>query len=78
VFRSTLESGGREKWHEHVGTGRAVVLLTPLAARIEFDKKQPAPMNGGPGDVFWSDGAVKHRGSNLGHKTCEIIVVEVK
>jgi uncharacterized RmlC-like cupin family protein len=78
VFRTTLESGAREKWHEHVGAGRAVVLLTPVAARIEFEKKQATPMNGGPGDVFWSDGAVKHRGSNLGHKAAEIVVVEVK
>jgi quercetin dioxygenase-like cupin family protein len=78
VFRSTRESGGREKWHEHVGAGRAVVLLTPLAGRVEVPKGQASPMNGGPGDVFWSDGPVKHRGSNIGHQTSEIVIVEVK
>ncbi len=31
VFRSTRNSGDREKWHEHVGAGRAVVLLSDLS-----------------------------------------------
>lgn len=78
VFRSTLEIDGREKWHQHVGAGRAIVLLTPLAARIEPANGQAAPINGGPGDVFWYDGPVKHRGSNIGTKPAEIVVVEVK
>jgi quercetin dioxygenase-like cupin family protein len=78
VIRSTRESGGREKWHEHAGTGRAIVLLTPLAARMEVAKRQPSPMNGGPGDVFWSDGSFRHRGSNIGHRPSEFVVVEVK
>jgi quercetin dioxygenase-like cupin family protein len=78
VFRSALDTGGKEKWHEHTGAGRAVVLLTPVAARIDLANGQAMPMNGGPGDVFWSDGAVKHRGSNIGHKPVEIVVVEVK
>jgi quercetin dioxygenase-like cupin family protein len=78
VFRSTLEVDGREKWHEHASAGRAVVLLTPVSARIEPAKGQSAPMVGGPGDVFWSDGAVKHRGVNLGTRPSEIVVIEVK
>jgi len=78
VFHSELEVGGREKWHEHAGAGRLAVLLTPLAARMEVQKRQSSPMNGGPGDVFWSEGGVKHRSSNLGHKAAEVVVVEVK
>ena len=35
VFRSTRDSGDREKWHEHAGAGRAVVLLSDLSARLE-------------------------------------------
>ena len=78
VFRSSLDVDGREKWHQHVGAGRVAVLLTPLSARIEYRKKQPAPMNGGAGDVFWSAGAVTHRAVNLGVRAAEVIVVEVK
>jgi quercetin dioxygenase-like cupin family protein len=78
VIRSSLDLDGRERWHEHVGSGRAAVLLTPLAARLEFQKKQSNPMNGGPGDVFWSDGVVRHRASNLGSRAAQIVVVEVK
>jgi quercetin dioxygenase-like cupin family protein len=78
VFRCTLEVDGREKWHEHVGAGQVAVLLSPLAARLEYPKRQPSPMNGGPGDVFWSEGAVKHRGTNLGSRPVELVVVEVK
>jgi quercetin dioxygenase-like cupin family protein len=78
VFRSTREPGGREKWHEHIGAGRAVVLLTPLAGRVEAANGQASPMSGSPGDVFWTDGPVKHRGSNIGVRPSEIVVVEVK
>lgn len=79
VFRSSLDIDGREKWHEHAGAGRVAVLLTPLAARIEFQGKQQAkPMNGGVGDVFWSDGPVRHRATNLGSRPASIVVVEVK
>ncbi|MBS1855517.1 MAG: cupin domain-containing protein [Acidobacteria bacterium] len=77
VFISTLEVDGREKWHEHAGA-RLAVLLTPLSARVEFPKKQPAPMNGGPGDVFWSLEPVRHRTTNLGARPARIVVVEVK
>ena len=78
VIRSSIDVDGREKWHEHAGAGRVAVLLTPLAARIEYQKKQSTPMNGSPGDVFWSDGAVRHRGTNLGSRPSQIVVVEVK
>ena len=78
VFRSSRESGGREKWHEHTGAGRAVVLLGPLAGRVEAANGQTSPMSGGIGDVFWRDGPAKHRGSNIGSRDSEIVVVEVK
>jgi hypothetical protein len=78
VFRSTREAGGREKWHEHVGAGRAVVLLSPLAARIEPASGQASPMSGARGDSFWTGGYIKHRASNIGSRPSEIIVVEVK
>src|SRR5260370_971513 len=64
--------------HEHVGAGRAVVLLTPLAGRVEAPNRQAAPMSGGPGDVFWTDGPIKHRGSNIGNRPSELVIVEVK
>jgi uncharacterized RmlC-like cupin family protein len=78
VFSATLKSGDREKWHEHVGAGRAVVLLSDLSARVESSGGRLASMNGAPGDVFWNDGYVKHRGTNLGTHTASLIIVEVK
>ena len=80
VFRSTLDLDGREKWHEHTGTGRAAVFLTPIAARVEFQgkKRQATPLNGGAGDVSWSDGTIRHRATNLGSQPAQIIVVELK
>ena len=79
VFRNKLPVGGAEKWHEHVGAGRAVVLLTPVAARVESPNEQSSAMNGAAGDALWRDGAVKqHRGVNLGARASEMIIVEVK
>ncbi len=78
VFRSTREIGGREKWHEHTGAGRAVVLLAPLAARIETANGKISPMSGARGDAFWNDGYLKHRASNIGSRPSDLIVVEVK
>ncbi|HTP33253.1 MAG TPA: hypothetical protein VMJ75_13835 [Candidatus Acidoferrales bacterium] len=78
VFRNKLPAGAREKWHEHVGAGRAVVLLTALAARVEEAKGEMSPMSGAPGDAFWREGGVKHRGSNIGVRESEMILVEVK
>jgi uncharacterized RmlC-like cupin family protein len=78
VFRSTRESGGREKWHEHVGAGRAVVLLGPLSARMEGANGKLTTMNGDRGDAFWTDGHIKHRGANIGSSAADMIIVEVK
>jgi hypothetical protein len=77
VFRSTREIGGHEKWHEHVGAGRAVVLLAPLAARVET-AGGATPMSGAPGDAFWTDGYIKHRASNIGTTAADTVIVEVK
>jgi uncharacterized RmlC-like cupin family protein len=78
VFRSTREPGGREKWHEHAGAGRAVVLLAPLAARVEAANGQTSPMSGARGDSFWTDGYIKHRASNIGSRPSDLIIIEVK
>ena len=81
VFRSTREIGGREKWHEHVGAGRAAILLAPLAARAETvsaSTPSSTPMSGAPGDSFWTDGYIKHRTTNIGTTAADMIIVEVK
>jgi uncharacterized RmlC-like cupin family protein len=65
VFRGTLEPGSQEKLHEHLGAGRALVLLTPLDGRVESADGKITPVRGVRGDVIWSDGSVKHRGTNL-------------
>ena len=78
VFRSTRDSGDREKWHEHAGAGRAVVLLTDVSARIENANGKFNALNGSPGDAFWSPGYIKHRAANIGTRLAEMIVVEVK
>ena len=78
VFRNKLAAGAHEKWHEHAGAGRAVVLLTPISARVEAANGEVSPMNGAPGDAFWREGAIKHRGTNLGSRECEMVIVEVK
>ena len=78
VYRSLLASGGREKWHEHAGAGRAAVLLSDLSARLESANGRLVSMNGAPGDVFWTDGYIKHRSSNLGSRPADLIIVELK
>jgi uncharacterized RmlC-like cupin family protein len=78
VFRSTRDSGDREKWHEHAGAGRAAVLLSDLSARIESANGKFSSMNGAPGDVFWTDGYVKHRGLNIGNRASDMVIVELK
>ena len=35
-------------------------------------------MNGSRGDVFWTDGYIKHRGINIGTQSSDMIIVEVK
>jgi len=78
VFRSTRDSGDREKWHEHAGAGRAVVLLSDVSARIENANGTFSTMNGAPGDAFWSNGYIKHRGANIGTRPADMIIVELK
>jgi uncharacterized RmlC-like cupin family protein len=79
VFRGKLPVGASEKWHEHVGAGRAIVALTPVSSRVESANGDASPMNGGPGDAFWFDGPVKqHRGVNIGSRASEMVIVEVK
>ena len=78
VFRSTRNPGDREKWHEHAGAGRAVVLLSDLSARIESANGKLSSMSGAPGDAFWTDGYIKHRATNLGTQRSDLIIVEVK
>ena len=77
VFRGTLGPGGQEKMHEHVGAGRAVVMLTPLEGRVESADGKITPVRGVRGDVLWSDGSVKHRGTN-GLQPADLVLVEVK
>jgi uncharacterized RmlC-like cupin family protein len=78
VFRSTREAGGREEWHEHTGAGRAVVMLSALEGSVESADGITSPMHGLRGDVLWSDGPVKHRGSNAGRQPSDLVLVEVK
>jgi uncharacterized RmlC-like cupin family protein len=78
VFLNKLPIGAREKWHEHAGAGRAIVLLTPLAARVEEANGDVSPMNAAAGEAFWREGTVKHRGSNIGNRPSEMVIVEVK
>src|SRR5262249_52570229 len=79
VFKGKLAPGEREKWHGHIGAGRAVVLLTPASIRVEAANGDPSPMQGGPGDAFWRDGPIaRHRGMNIGNRPCEMVIVEVK
>ncbi len=78
VFRSTRDSGDREKWHEHAGAGRAVVLLSDVSARIENANGTFNTMNGAPGDAFWTNGYIKHRAANIGTRSADMIIIEVK
>ena len=56
----------------------SVVLLTDLSARIESANGKLASMNGARGDVFWTDGYIKHRGANIGTRPSDLIIVELK
>ena len=78
VFRGTLKAGGQEKLHEHVGAGRATVMLTALDGRVESADGKTTPVHGVRGDVLWSDGSVKHRGINAGAQAVDLVMVEVK
>jgi hypothetical protein len=77
VFRSWREPGGSEGMHEHVGAGRAAVMLTPIDAQVKLADGTTSELHGSPGDVFWS-GPVTHTSKNVGPAKYEMVVVEVK
>jgi quercetin dioxygenase-like cupin family protein len=77
VFRSWREPGAAEPMHEHVGAGRATVLLTDLDGSVKLADGTISELHGSAGDVLWS-GPVTHSTTNRGSKTSEVIVVEVK
>jgi quercetin dioxygenase-like cupin family protein len=77
VFRSWREPGGSEPMHEHVGAGRAAVLLTDIDASVKLADGTTNEMRGSAGDVFWS-GPVTHAPTNVGPAKYEMVVVEVK
>ncbi len=76
VFRSSLEPGGSESVHQHVGAGKVVVFLTDADATIQEDGSI-STLHARVGEVGWS-GPVKHAATNTGAKKMELIVVEVK
>jgi beta-alanine degradation protein BauB len=77
VFRSWNEVGGIEQVHQHVGAGRAAILLTDMDASVKLAHGGTSRVHGSEGDVLWS-GPVTHSAANLGAKKYEMIVVEVK
>ena len=77
VFRSWREPGAAEPMHEHVGAGRATVLLTDLDGVVKLTDGATSELRGSAGDVLWS-GPVTHSTTNRGSKKSEVIVVEVK
>ena len=77
VFQSWLEPGASEPMHEHVGAGRATVLLTDMTASVKLADGTTSELKGASGDVLWG-GPVTHSTTNRGSKKSEVIVVEVK
>src|SRR5258708_719244 len=77
VFRSWREPAAAEPMHEHVGAGRATVLLSELDGVVKLADGATSELRGSAGDVFWS-GPVTHSTTNRGSKKSEVIVVEVK
>ena len=77
VFRSWREPGAAEKMHEHVGAGRAAVLLTDLDAKVKLADGSISALRASSGNVLWR-GTVTHATTNLGLKKFNMIVVEVK
>jgi oxalate decarboxylase/phosphoglucose isomerase-like protein (cupin superfamily) len=77
VFRSWREPGGSEKMHEHAGSGRLVVLLTDLDARVKMPDGTVTAQRGARGDVLWS-GPITHATTNTGAQRFEMVVIEVK
>jgi mannose-6-phosphate isomerase-like protein (cupin superfamily) len=77
VFKSWLEPGATAPMYEHVGTGRAVVLLTDLDVSEKLADGTVSRKRGHAGDIFWS-GPVTHADTNLAKTRLEMVVVEVK
>jgi mannose-6-phosphate isomerase-like protein (cupin superfamily) len=77
VFRSWLDPGASEPMHEHMGAGRATVLLTDMDASVKLADGTASELKGARGDAFWS-GPVTHYTTNRGSKKSEVVVVEVK
>jgi uncharacterized RmlC-like cupin family protein len=77
VFRAWREPGAAEPMHEHVGRGRATVLLSDMDASVKSGDGTTSELRGVRGDVFWS-GPVTHSTTNRGTNKAELVVVEVK
>jgi len=77
VFQSWLDPGCVEPLHQHVGAGRAAVLLTDMNATVKLADGTSSELKGSRGDAFWS-GPVTHSTTNRGSEKSEVIVVEVK
>ena len=50
----------------------------PNKDHIESANGKFSSMNGAPGDVFWTDGYVKHRGLNIRNRASDMVIVELK
>ena len=77
VFRSWLEPHATEKLHQHVGAGRAAILLTDINAIVKSPVDAVTPVQAKAGDVLWS-GPITHSTTNVSSRKFEMIVVEVK
>ena len=77
VFKTSVEPGATEKMHEHPAPGRVAVLLTDLDAVITNQDGSAVTQRGAAGDVMWSGPSI-HAGKNVGSKTFEVILVELK
>ena len=77
VFRSWREPGATEMMHEHVGIGRAAILLTSLDSTVKLGDGSVVVSRAAQGDVLWS-GPVVHATTNLSSQRFEMVIVEVK
>ena len=78
VFRSWREPGKSETMHEHTGSGRVVVLLTDIHAKVAAMDGATSEMVDKAGEVHWTAGPVRHMGTNTGQKRFDMILIEVK
>lgn len=78
VMRTWLEPGKSEKWHEHTGRGRVVVLLTPIHAKVKLVDGSESEMSLAAGEVRWTKGPGQHAGKNIGGARFDMILVEIK